>query len=409
MKRKLLVVSIAMPPKNDPECIQTGRYVKSLSALGEWEISAVTSGDKTLFMPLDKTLESYVEGINLVKVPVFESKLTNVLLRKLYPSLMSSPDSKMTFHWQWKSVLKKVERPDVIYSRSNPLSSTIMALKLKKHFNVPWVLHLSDPWTESPLHVLTGLDKERHESMERESFSNADLISFTTKQTIALYSEKYPDFRSKFFLSPNVYDTFSMEAVPLPARLEARRNDKIRIVYTGGLANTRNAGKFLRAVQYISDTKKGLMDRLEVLFAGDMDSNNRQLFESFVHLGCVKHLGVLSQKDAIALQESADILLVIDSEIDESSKNVFLPSKLLDYHVRKKWILALTNKESPTMEFLSEGNGVGFSFDNYLGLGEYLISVLNNSEQIPSVDKLDDFYSSEYQARLLSSEMLKLL
>jgi len=143
----VLFVSIAFPPKNDPECLQTARFFKYLSQENDLQFDVVTSRMPTLFMPADDSLKSLDVGYrSKVEVPIYESKLTNFILRKVGLGDLMFPDSKMTFYWQWKRVVRELKnKPDVIYSRSNPISSAFMAAKLKRHFNVPWVMHFSDP------------------------------------------------------------------------------------------------------------------------------------------------------------------------------------------------------------------------------------------------------------------------
>ncbi|MBK7639037.1 MAG: hypothetical protein IPJ22_03020 [Bacteroidetes bacterium] len=46
-------------------------------------------------------------------------------------------------------------------------------MKLKAYYKVPWVMHLSDPWADSPVNVLTGSTKKLNLEMERLCFENA--------------------------------------------------------------------------------------------------------------------------------------------------------------------------------------------------------------------------------------------
>src|SRR5690349_9451643 len=99
----VLFVSIAFPPKNDPECLQTARFFKYLSQENDLQFDVVTSRMPTLFMPADDSLKSLDVGYrSKVEVPIYESKLTNFILRKVGLGDLMFPDSKMTFHWQWK-------------------------------------------------------------------------------------------------------------------------------------------------------------------------------------------------------------------------------------------------------------------------------------------------------------------
>lgn len=214
-KLNVLLISISFPPKADPECLQTAKYFKYLASDESVNIDVVTSSDKTLFMPIDHNLESYTQGYRqIIKIPFFENKYINFLMRKLSPNILNYPDSKFRFYKKWKYVLKHLHRsPDIIYSRSYPISSTLMAYHLQKELNIPWVLHLSDPWTINPLHKL-GKAQKWNEQIENECFKSASYISFSSFKTIDLYKKKYPEFADKFKFFPNVYDLKDKNTIP---------------------------------------------------------------------------------------------------------------------------------------------------------------------------------------------------
>src|SRR5690606_15479948 len=267
MTRRILFVSIAFPPKGDPECIQTARYSYYLSLHQEFVVDVVTSKSLTLFLPVDDALAKYVNVAGqVIEIPLYESKYTNFALRKFFPGLLSKPDSKMTFHWQCKRVIKSLKvKPDIIYSRSYPLSSAIMALKLSRFYKVPWVLHLSDPWTENALHVYSDEELTYHTRMEKACFEQASVISFTSEKMAAMYKQKYPAWENKMTVFPNVYDP-QLTSGPIVKR----SSDVVKIVYTGGLANTRTAQSFLAALDLVIKKSPHLESALQVVFAGDM-------------------------------------------------------------------------------------------------------------------------------------------
>jgi len=401
VEHKLLFVSIAFPPKNDPECIQAGRYAYHLKHKFNWNLEALTSMSPTLYMPYDHSLEKLIDGIKLNEIRIFESKISNKLLSFLSPKVLSKPDSKYSFHYQWRKRLKEIDKLDIIYSRSFPLSSSIMALKLKRYFDVPWVMHLSDPWVESPLH---DMKSKYHVNYERQTFDEADLVSFTTEQTLNLYVKKYPEYEKKFFISSHIADD------DLDVRASQRKpNRKIRLVYTGGLANTRTPETFLKGLEIAASKEPKVVEHLEVLFAGPIDSRNREIVEKYRYLNCLKHLGTLKQSESIDLQGSADILLVIDSEISDSEKNVFLPSKIIDYAQRSKYILGITEKGSPCEIFLEKYGGNSFAFEEEYEIAEHLIELIENPKFLQAMRSIPEDYTAEVQVAKLHEKFISLL
>lgn len=407
MNNRVLLVSIAFPPKADPESIQTARYAKYLQRQG-LVLDVVTSSIPTLFMPYDKSLDDYSIGeAQMIQLKIFENKYVNFLMKKLFPLLWERPDSKMTFHLQWKNVVKNLRhKPDVIYSRAFPLSSTFMAYKLKKHYNVPWIMHLSDPWVESPLHYFNKSTHRYYSIWEAECFSVASFISMTSKKALSLYAQKYPQYAYKMIHSPNVFD-------PELRMRDAKKmtaSNKLRIVYAGGLANTRSAQSFLNAVDQLIEKEPEISQHLEIIFVGEMDRLNRSLFSH--PRSVVEHKGLVSNEDAIELQVSADILLVIDSKIDDLSKAVFFPSKLLDYALLGKLIMAITDIESPTDEFVTEHHGKSFQHDQIDLMCKWMHEqVINHRMGSTSFlnYSVDEFYSADFQAMKLADVFKSLI
>ena len=86
-KLNILFVSIAFPPKSDSEGLQVAKYFKYLAREKSLNIDVVTSSDETLFMPVDENLRKYSSGYRqIIKVPFFENKYINFIMRKINPS-----------------------------------------------------------------------------------------------------------------------------------------------------------------------------------------------------------------------------------------------------------------------------------------------------------------------------------
>lgn len=340
--KKLLFVSVSFPPKSDPEGLQTAKYFHHLQQYKDLQIDVVTSAIPTLYIPYDKDLEPYAKGVNqLINIRLRENRYINFLLDRLGLYWAVFPDVKQSFHRQYKKALKQLkQKPDLIYSRSDPKSSAIMAYKLKKALQVPWILHLSDPWADCPLQQMKGRQYLKHDLWERKCFEAADIISLTSIPTIEFYQKKYPEMKSKFRFFPNVFEYNKMEEEQKQVSAE-----KFRIVYTGGLAYDRSPGYLLEPLSELYKEDPSVGERLEVIFAGDVDARNRAVFQQY-ELPFVKWLGKIPFKEALQLQRSAHYLVVIDSPIADPSLSMFFPSKLLDYMVAKKRILAITTPGS---------------------------------------------------------------
>lgn len=398
--KNLLFISIAFPPKSDPECLQTAKYFKYLVQSKNLSISVLTSKSPTLFMPVDDQLKKYVKRYKeIIEIPIYENKYFSYLVRKLGFNLMDKPDSKFTFFRQWKKVLNRLSvKPDIIYSRSFPLSSALMALKIKKKLNVPWMMHLSDPWADSPLHNYSPKVLQWHNSMEKKCMEEANLISFTSEKTLEFYREKYPILVDKFVVLPNVYD--EEDAI----NTLWKWNNKLRIIYTGGLINDRSPQALFNALEMLKRKHSTVLDKVEFIFAGQMDRKNVRLFEKNTYV-CVKHIGLLSYQNALKLQQEANMLLLIDNPIENQKHAMFFPSKLLDYMLAKKRILAITSKGSSTYEVLKNSLSECISHSNTEGIAQAIINAVEAYKSKEyyyfNTNYLDEKYSAAYNSQQL--------
>ena len=400
--KKLLFVSIAFPPKNDPECIQTARYFKYLKDTNKFEVTVITSKSPTLYMPVDPSLNKYAsESRELIEIPIFENKYLNFALRKIGLGRLLFPDSKMTFHWQWKKVLtSKSERPDFIYSRSNPVSSAFMARRLKQHYQCPWIMHLSDPWAISPLNEISLRDRMRYLSMEQTLVTEADVISVTTEQTRQLYKQKYPESADKFHVLPNVYDPQDITLVQQPSL------QKLRVVYTGSLVGKRGVFFIESILKLLSAQLPNYSRKLEFVFAGDVDRANKLFFEK--QLPGITHAGLISYAEAKGLCQTAHLLLVVDNPTN-SSEAVFFPSKLLDYFLAKRKIWAVTPLNSSTREVLVGYNHEAFEHTDIEGMVQFLMRSINQFESksdLLHVRDLPEKFNAQLNAEKLTQIIL---
>lgn len=355
--KRVLFISVAFPPKNDPECLQVAKYFRYLSK-ENLNIDVVTSSDPTLNMPLDAQLNEYDSGYDQkIEIKIKENKYLNFFYRKSGIINLNKPDSKYKFVKADKQVIGELRnKPDIIYSRSFPISSTLLAEKLVDYYQVPWVMHLSDPWTLSPIHDYAGDLKKWHESTEQRVFSKAEYICFTSRQTVEAYTAKYPEHRSKFKLFHNVIDpsiqkssTVSMDGI-------------LHFTYTGGLAGSRSPEPILKAFKRLYDSDPKQFDNVLLHFAGITDRNNQAVFSRYP-LPFLRITGALSFENAIALQDSSQVLILIDTPVPKGETAFFLPSKLPDYLASGKRIIAITNKNSPSDDFIDDSFGDKFYYN----------------------------------------------
>lgn len=401
---KILIVSIAAPPKSDPESLQVGRYIKYLTKIG-CKVELITTSDPTLYMEPDDGLESYRKVVSKAFVHVlFEHRLLNAFLNRFFPSLTQFPDTKWSFRFYNPKIS---ERPDILYSRSYPISSTLLALKLKKKLGVPWILHLSDPWAisyegDSPATNFKKLPRKWNKEKELECFSLADRISFTSEKTIQLYKKAYPQFSNKFFITPNVFDRDFKNNLPV------RFSSKLTITYTGGFGAKRSPLFFLQGIKTFLDENPETNENIKFIFTGPLTRQNKTVFSKFKSINQIVHLGIVPYKTMLDLQQEAHVLVNIDTDIPSPEHSVFFPSKLLEYFAANRRVLNIGNHHSVSSNIVSQSNGDCIEFGENTQLQHLLLTYwnkFNNRDstffELPAPAKT---YEAEYNAIQLCRE-----
>jgi len=363
----VLFVSIAFPPKQDPECLQTAKYYKYLIESGI-DVSVVTSSVPTLNMGYDPSLEKYDRGyVQKLEYPIRENKYFNFLVNRISPGALRTPDSKKKFVKNWKAITKELNRkPELIYSRSFPLSSALTALQLKKFYKVPWIMHISDPWADAPWSPQEPSIYQKNKSMEKECFDHADKISFTTEKTLEFYSKQYPQHVNKFEIFPNVYDVddFGENGIELPT-------EKLKIVYTGGMAGNRGPIYIINVIERLRKKGFDVDKKIELVLAGDIDRKNRTILDENQH-PYIHFLGRKTYEEAKRLQQSAHLLLIFEEPQKDVSKAMFFPSKILDYLIAKRKMFAITSKDSQVDTIFKKLGWNSFSHDELERAAQFL-------------------------------------
>lgn len=345
---RILLVSVEAPPSFNPEAFQVGKVLGALRAELDLVVDVVTAepppgaGDDLSALLV---LQPHTATSQIVTIPCRLPRWQRALIRLLFPWLPNRPDWWFLFVWRWRQTVRQLRQPpDLIYSRSFPPSSTLVAARLAAYYGVPWFLHLSDPWTES------SIESERYRSrwhrwQERFCLEAAQRVSFTSPITLERYQQRYPQLRDRMTLDPNCYDDANL---PFAHWLPQSR---LRIVHTGSLTLGRWPDLLFLAMRSLPQDHHFLAD-LELIHAGPADAHTRHLFQQAGPW--FKNLGSLPLHAALDLQRSADLLLVVDYQFGCARDAQYLPSKLTDYLAIRRPVVAITDEHSASWRFVRE-------------------------------------------------------
>ncbi len=340
-------MSVEAPPALNAEAFQVGKILAALQAEPGLVVDVATAG------PLPTAFHQKA-GAQVITVPCRLRRWQRCLLRAMAPWVAHRPDWWFLFAWRWRVVARQLDQPpQLIYSRSFPLSSTLAAYKLARHFGVPWFLHLSDPWCESslPKELLTS---RWHQRREVRCLQRAQRISFTSATTLHRYQKRYPHLMERMVLDPNTYTTSQVNQQPW------QPTSRFRLVHTGSFTQDRWPDVLFQALNALPADHL-LLQELSLIHAGPVDGHARKLFDQAG--GWLEDHGPVPASVAHGLQLQADVLLVVDYHLGNAWDAQYLPSKLIDYIAIRRPVLAITDRDSASWQFV-QANMLGVAIDH---------------------------------------------
>ena len=341
---KILAVSLAYPPLAYPRSIQVARLLKFLDASTVLVCAEEASARKDLTIEPDAEAKLGACLRVPVEIPAASRLIDRIAFRfnkALWKRRTLAPDN----YGSWKTaVLNEVDRytrangykPDVLVTFAQPFTDHLIGLELKTRFGWPWLAHFSDPWVDNPFNQYDEQTRALNLSLERQVVESADILAFTSKETIDLVLTKYRDeLRHKARILPQSFDpALFRQAGSKPRSL------KITIRYIGNFYGRRTAAPLIAALLSISDNDPNALNDIcfELVGIGD-PAAIREAGGDALPPNLLNVYPSVGYRESLHLMSEADGLLVIDAPADFS---VFLPSKLIDYIGAARPVLGIT-------------------------------------------------------------------
>jgi glycosyltransferase involved in cell wall biosynthesis len=342
----ILAVSLAFPPLAYPRSIQVARLLAHADASTALFCASEAGARK------DATIEPAAEKqlAACIRVPVRNGRTGDYIDRITYKFARSQWNRRNLVPDQYgpwrKDVIDSITHylknsdlaPDVVVTFAQPFSDHLIGLELRSRLGLPWLAHFSDPWVDNPFSPFDEKARNANLKLEGQVAENADILAFTSQETIDLFFAKYrPQLKEKARLLPQSFDPRLFENAHSP------RGDKILIRYIGNFYGRRTPRPLISALTGICRRSPELLKdaAFELIGAGDADEVRR--LSSELPAGLLNTRPSVSYQESLDLMMSADGLLVIDAPAETS---VFLPSKLIDYIGARRPVLGITPKGS---------------------------------------------------------------
>ncbi|MGS2763642.1 glycosyltransferase family 4 protein [Sinomicrobium sp. M5D2P9] len=358
------------------------RWLKFVKYLGEFDVDPVVYVPENPHYPIvDKSFEKEVPGnITVLKRPIFEpyamasvfsGKKTKDISSGLITEKKQSPVEKILLwvrgnlfipdarkYWvkpsvRYLSVYIKRENIDTVITTGPPHSVHLIGMGLKKKTGARWIADFRDPWTSISYHEklkLSESSRRKHERLERQVLNKADHLLVTSFTTADEFKEKT---KTPIEVITNGYDlTFTEKVEP---------DKTFTIAHIGSLLTERNPLILWEALAELAAEHKDFADNLVLKFAGTVSN---EVLSALEEHGLTKYLilpGYVSHEEALRLQRSARVLLLI--EMDKEETRGIIPGKLFEYIIAKRPIVAIGPEGWDVARIITEtGAGTTFAY-----------------------------------------------
>jgi glycosyltransferase involved in cell wall biosynthesis len=357
----VLLVSYHYPP--DPS-VGSQRWAAMAPHLRELGLD-VTVLTTRLFGALPDDRPNVIRTADLRASPLLRAALRRPRVEEqaqsaAVPELLRSglvPDAAIA-HWlpfalaATRRRLRK-ERFDVIVT-SNPPDSTHLLGLLLGSGRPAWIADFEDPWRFEPLRgPWPSRFQDRWDAAMEARVARSAEVLVSVSEPIAA------DFASRFGVDSRcitmAWDP-ALEPAVAAAKAPALAPGAFNLVHTGALTvpERRDPSVLFAALRRLSAEAPALAERLRLVIAGLLTDDERRALGGQGVEGLVQNAGVLGRADAVALQRSADALLLIATGSHRSQ----VTGKLFEYLAAGRPIIAIADENEAARIVRDTGTGV---------------------------------------------------
>ena len=154
---------------------------------------------------------------------------------------------------------------DIIVSTGPPHSMHLIPLKLKKYFNIPWVVDFRDPWINIDFYEqlkLTSWAHTKHTQLEKKVLRGADNV-IVVGPTMGSYLKQ--KCRQEPQVIPNGFDHCNFEGIKI------KPDSTFTISHVGSMNKDRNLELFWKCIAELTDHNQDLLRALKIKLVGKLD------------------------------------------------------------------------------------------------------------------------------------------
>lgn len=254
---------------------------------------------------------------------------------------------------------KKFKEYKAFFSTTSLIESYIVGKWLKKHNpQIKWIYDLRDPIR---IDAYPFISKKIMKNILKKIIPLVDEVTGVSEACVAKFKEfSHPSIT----VIPNGFDYEDIECFESKANIKTLNERNLIIVYTGALYDgKRDITPLLLLLAELSQSFNIDLSRIEIHYAGkDFNILKENQKNTKVNINLINH-GFITRKEALTLQRSADILLLMSW----NSKNDtgVVTGKFYEYLMMSKPICCLIKGDLPysTLRKLIQESDAGMCYE----------------------------------------------
>jgi len=265
-----------------------------------------------------------------------------------YRQLVCFPDEAILWYAieyrRIRAIVRDV-KPKILFSSSLPNTSHLIARRLSRELNIPWVAEFRDLWTQN--HLLKRAPPLRwiERGLERRVIRRANAL-VTVSPPLARQLETF--HRKPVYVVPNGFDESELRAGAYP------QNSAFTITHTGMIyPGKRDPQPLFHALTELVQDGMLSDQEVRVCFYGRKLEHLERLLERYPKIASMISLvGEVSHQEAMGQQRNSTILFLLEWT-DPRAKGVYT-GKVFEYLAARRPILAVGPKNGVIEELLNE-------------------------------------------------------
>jgi len=276
---------------------------------------------------------------------------------------------------------------EAVFTAGPPQSSHLIGLALKKkHPQIKWVADFHDYWTDNfnqKQFYSTAPAKWIDRNSEKKVLKNADRIMTHCQSAKKLLSEKVRGIEEKILIHRMGYNGQLFG----DTSYKWKKQEEFVIAYTGILAATYQPEPFIKAVQTL--IQRYPETPVKMRFAGAISTDIAEKIRLLGLEDNFEFLGYVSQKDSIALLQSATLLFLCNPKIGDD--RLIVPGKIYEYLAAGKPIISLSSPGSENEQLIETCQaGRNFGWHQTEEIFKYLDSLMATWKDKKNLDLPDN-------------------